>query len=181
MYVCVPDIISYVRTIRLCKTHNNKNVPEIDRQTATNTKPRDFIHPIAPSPSPVLHMTPYYWRCFRDVHTYSYVLSHCIPRRTACMYVYSSLIHARPTPACAFIFANLYYKIISIISYDDTSPFPVRDIRRRRLSINEVSTYRDIALTRGHAGKGLGKAKSALRMGAVEAARLVDIMRQVPV
>lgn len=58
-------------------------------------------------------------------------------------------------------------------------PFPVRDIRRRRLSINEVSTYRDIALTRGHAGKGLGKAKRALRMDATEAARLVDIMRQV--
>lgn len=49
------------------------------------------------------------------------------------------------------------------------------------MSINEVSTYRDIALTRGHAGKDLGKAKNALRMGATDAARLVDIMRQVRV
>lgn len=59
------------------------------------------------------------------------------------------------------------------------SPFQVRDIRRRRLSINEVATYRDIALTRGHAGKGLRKAKNAFQMGGVEAARLVDVMRQV--
>lgn len=58
-------------------------------------------------------------------------------------------------------------------------PFPVRDGRRRRLSINEVATYRDIALTRGHAGRALGRARRALKMGAVEAARLVDIMRQV--
>eukprot|EP00903_Cladosiphon_okamuranus_P021359 g19629.t1 len=68
-----------------------------------------------------------------------------------------------------------------VSAFDVELPFPVRDIRRRRLSINEVSTYRDIALTRGHAGKGLRKAKKAFRMGGVEAARLVDIMRQVDV
>lgn len=39
--------------------------------------------------------------------------------------------------------------------------------------------YREIALTKGHAGKALGGAKNAFSMGAVEAARLVDIMRQV--
>ncbi|CBN76965.1 hypothetical protein Esi_0024_0119 [Ectocarpus siliculosus] len=68
-----------------------------------------------------------------------------------------------------------------VSAFDVELPFPVRDGRRRRLSINEVATYRDIALTRGHAGKALGKAKRALKMGTVEAARLVDIMRQVDV
>eukprot|EP00752_Nemacystus_decipiens_P009109 g8133.t1 len=68
-----------------------------------------------------------------------------------------------------------------VSAFDVELPFPVRDIRRRRLSINEVSTYRDIALTRGHAGKGLRRAKNAFRMGGIEAARLVDIMRQVDV
>ncbi|CAN0114835.1 unnamed protein product, partial [Ectocarpus sp. 12 AP-2014] len=68
-----------------------------------------------------------------------------------------------------------------VSAFDVELPFPVRDGRRRRLSINEVATYRDIALTRGHAGRALGKAKRVLKMGAVEAARLVDIMRQVDV
>lgn len=58
-------------------------------------------------------------------------------------------------------------------------PFPVRNTRRRRLSVGEVQTYRDIALTKGHVGKALKGAKDAFSMGAVEAARLVDIMRQV--
>lgn len=60
-------------------------------------------------------------------------------------------------------------------------PFPVRDTRRRRLTVGEVKTYRDIALTKGHAGKGLKRAKDAFSLGAVEAARLADIMRQVRV
>ena len=39
--------------------------------------------------------------------------------------------------------------------------------------------YSDIALIKGHAGKVLHGARDAFRMGAVEAGKLADIMRQV--
>lgn len=39
--------------------------------------------------------------------------------------------------------------------------------------------YSDIALAKGHAGKGLHGARDVFRVGAVEAGKLADIMRQV--
>ncbi|CAM9804816.1 unnamed protein product, partial [Choristocarpus tenellus] len=58
-------------------------------------------------------------------------------------------------------------------------PFPVRQTRRRRLSLAEVKCYRDIALISGHTGSGLARAKHAFSDAPVGAARLADIMRQV--
>lgn len=67
---------------------------------------------------------------------------------------------------------------MSQVSLVSCRPFPVRDTRRRRLSVGEVQTYRDIALTKGHAGRGLLEAKKVFSAGAVEATHLVDVMRQ---
>lgn len=39
--------------------------------------------------------------------------------------------------------------------------------------------YSDIALIKGHAGKGLNGARDAFCMGAIEAGKLANIMRQV--
>ncbi|CAM9324947.1 unnamed protein product, partial [Discosporangium mesarthrocarpum] len=68
-----------------------------------------------------------------------------------------------------------------MLTFDLELPFSVREARRRRLSLAQVVSYRDIALFSGHIGSGLSGVKQAFTKDGVEATKIADIMRQVDV